>query len=297
MTSPLLMQPLVSLSPPDVLTFQLVKDTAPRTVLRITNVSGGKIAFKVKTTQPSWYYVRPNQQVVDVGQSEEVTIVLVETECNRFIQNGDAENKNIAVHRFLVQSKPIDAATYDAIMTLPQQKAAVEFNKIWDTPTKEDRKNQKLKVEYIYPHSQNPLPTVPEGIELESPVQIEKTSQSASNFAYDLDRAPPSSYDGAAGSSDALLAELQSLRKKYDAIVEYTVHLTAERDYHFTQAEEKRKAEGRDKSQKKTTDVTPRQKGLEKGIEKKSNSSSGFSAMLVVLIAFIAFLVGRWVKF
>ncbi len=172
-----------------------------------------------------------------------------------------------------------------------------KFNKIWDTPTKEDRKNQKLKVEYIYPNSQNPLPTVPEGIELESPVQIEKTAHSVPIPAYELDRAPPASYDSAAGSSEALLAELQSLRKKYDAIVEYTVHLTAERDYHFTQAEEKRKAEGRDKSQKKATDVTPRQKGLEKGIEKKGNNTNGFSAMLVVLIAFIAFLAGRWVKF
>ena len=47
---------------------------------------------------------------------------------SRFIQSGDAESKNIAVHRFLVQSKPIDAATYDAIVTLPQQKAAVEVS-------------------------------------------------------------------------------------------------------------------------------------------------------------------------
>ena len=34
----------------------------------------------MKTTQPSWYYVRPNQQVLDVGQTEEIAIVLVEAE-------------------------------------------------------------------------------------------------------------------------------------------------------------------------------------------------------------------------
>jgi len=50
-------------------------------VLRITNTSGEKVAFKVKTTQPTWYYVRPNQQIVDIGQTEEVTIVMVDTEC------------------------------------------------------------------------------------------------------------------------------------------------------------------------------------------------------------------------
>lgn len=31
-------------------------------------------------------------------------------------------------------------------------------------------------------------------------------------------------------SPDPILAELQTLRKKYDAVVEYTVHLTTERD-------------------------------------------------------------------
>jgi hypothetical protein len=48
--------------------------------LRIINTSKFKIAFKVKTTQPSWYYVRPNQQVLDPGQIENVVIVLVEAE-------------------------------------------------------------------------------------------------------------------------------------------------------------------------------------------------------------------------
>lgn len=47
----------------------------------MTNISSSKVAFKVKTTQPSWYYVRPNQQVLDVGKSEDVSIVLVDTEC------------------------------------------------------------------------------------------------------------------------------------------------------------------------------------------------------------------------
>ena len=49
--------------------------------LKVTNTSDTKVAFKVKTTQPSWYYVRPNQHILDVGQTEEVTITLVDSEC------------------------------------------------------------------------------------------------------------------------------------------------------------------------------------------------------------------------
>lgn len=71
---------LVSLSPADVLKFKLGRDFEARAVLEVTNTSQSRIVFKVKTTQPSWYYVRPNQQVLDIGQTEEVAIVLVEAE-------------------------------------------------------------------------------------------------------------------------------------------------------------------------------------------------------------------------
>jgi hypothetical protein len=46
----------------------------------VKNISSSKIIFKVKTTQPSWYYVRPNQQLLDAGESEKVMISLVESE-------------------------------------------------------------------------------------------------------------------------------------------------------------------------------------------------------------------------
>lgn len=49
--------------------------------LRVSNISKSKVAIKVKTTQPSWYYVRPNQHVVDVGGSQDVTISLNTVEC------------------------------------------------------------------------------------------------------------------------------------------------------------------------------------------------------------------------
>jgi hypothetical protein len=52
-------------------------------------------------------------------------------------------------------------------------------------------------------------------------------------------------------SSDAMLAELLSLRKKYDAVVEYTVHLTAERDTIVAQLEEVQREYAKEKSRKK----------------------------------------------
>ena len=50
-------------------------------ILKVTNVSQQKVMFKVKMTQTSWYDVRPNQQILDIGQTEDIAIVLVEAEC------------------------------------------------------------------------------------------------------------------------------------------------------------------------------------------------------------------------
>jgi hypothetical protein len=50
-------------------------------ILHIKNISQEKIIFKVKTTQPSWYFVRPNQQILEANGSEEVIINLVASEC------------------------------------------------------------------------------------------------------------------------------------------------------------------------------------------------------------------------
>ena len=72
--------------------------------------------FKVKTTQPSWYYVRPNQQIVKPGATEEVSIVLVDNECNRFIEAHESGNEErLDKHRFLVQSKPISESDFTRI--------------------------------------------------------------------------------------------------------------------------------------------------------------------------------------
>ena len=63
---------LITLVPSESLSFNLGKSVESKEVLRVTNSSNSKVAFKVKTTQPSWYYVRPNQQVLSPGMSYQI---------------------------------------------------------------------------------------------------------------------------------------------------------------------------------------------------------------------------------
>jgi hypothetical protein len=88
----------------------------------------------------------------------------------------------------------------------------------------------KLKVDYLYPTEQEqqnstvePIKSVSENVE-----SVRNCIAKASNLN------SPGVTDSDDGTNqinpESIFGELQNLRKKYDAVVEYTVHLTAERD-------------------------------------------------------------------
>jgi hypothetical protein len=96
------------------------------------------------------------------------------------------------------------------------------------------------------------------------------------------------------GSPESIFTELQSLRKKYDAVVEYTVHLTAERDYHFSQLEELKREIAREKAKKKSMNTDGSSSG--KGHDQQVTVQQGFSFFVVILVAVLSFFVARYTK-
>ncbi len=48
-----------------------------KSYLTITNVSNGNVAYKVKTTAPRFYVVKPNQGILDRGQKITIDITLI----------------------------------------------------------------------------------------------------------------------------------------------------------------------------------------------------------------------------
>lgn len=94
--------------------------------------------------------------------------------------------------------------------------------------------------------------------------------------------------DNLANTPEVMLAELQNMRKKYDAVVEYTVHLTAERDAIVAQLENLQRELNKEKGKKKAESSLGREKSEKKVVEK------GFSLFVVLLVAFVAFLVAKY---
>ena len=101
---------------------------------------------------------------------------------------------------------------------------------------------------------------------------------------------------GYEGDPDQAFAELQSLRKKYDDVIAYTVHLTAERDSLITQIEEARRELTREAQKKKKEDNGSRGDKTEKSADNKKVTQQGFTLFSVVFFAFLAFLMGIYIR-
>lgn len=284
---------LVSLNPPTTLVFNLERGKQPKAVLKVTNVSSSKIVFKVKTTQPTWYYVRPNQQMLPAGKTEDVKILLVETECDRFLDQAAAnKEEKLDKHRFLVQSKIIGENDYTRILTIPVEQRSDEFSKLWEG-SKDDRKNIKLKVDFKYPDAtaastpssgkSTTMPPVSENVR--SKLSVDNPSNT-----------PSANGTGDESSMGNNLAELQALRKKYDAVVEYTVHLTAERDAIVSQLDTSQRELAKEKNGKRKdsgkldSKSESGQGGDRKTVEK------GFSLFVVLFTALVCFLIGKYLS-
>lgn len=275
----------MDLVPEEVLTFDLKNEVSPKVVLRVSNTSSGRIAFKVKTTQPTWYFVRPNQQMLDVGQTEEVSIALVDTECSRVLKNygRDGRTEKLDKHRFLVQTRHLADEDFERISACAPSEKHDELAKIWNsgtTSTKDDKRNHKLYVRYDYPSAH----------------EMASTTDAAETGGVDSAKTRTSS-TAASGEKEAVgeqsaeeVSELEALKSKYDAIVEYTVHLTAERDMIVTQLELMKKEYNSElkqskKAEKKTAEVEK---------EPETKMAKGYSFMVVLLVALISFALGRF---
>lgn len=125
--------------------------------------------------------------------------------------------------------------------------------KLWDSGDKDLRRNNKLKVEFKYnlagvrtTNSNDNQMNSEQGRSSNGPTRnnrdnldrtMDTLTRAASTRSAIGDNANNSMNSNNDDNTD-IMNSLQNLRKKYDSLVEYTVHLTAERDMLFTQIED-----------------------------------------------------------
>ncbi|KAE9353721.1 hypothetical protein PR003_g3738 [Phytophthora rubi] len=245
----------VILEPADSLSFHLQPQTAPQAVLTIRNVADDRqIAFKVKTTRPLRYLVRPNQGLLGPNGSASIMVILQQKDCDELLRLDPAE-RQLANDKFLVQSIYVDDGFYELVKTKSTKEMADELTNMWARTDKRALSNKKLRCRFVqdgeeaggHPASP-PSPQRASSSTNVSPAKTAATSdvrfqerlseegreemnmntpaQLASALLQD-DK--PKVVESREGSKETV-QEVAALRKKYDELVAFTVQLTAQRD-------------------------------------------------------------------
>jgi len=267
--------------------------------LRHTKKTDSHIAFKVKTTQPRRYLVRPNQGIVSPGKSETVTILLVEKDKQVLLQSYDRLGQSALDHskdKFLVQSCVVsDEFAQDYVMEKEKinDNGSEEASKIgknltealtgmWNaagSSTTIDVFNKKLQVRHVV------APGV-EGVSEGGSRTFTSNNRSAPVSASAVDSSNLDSM-----TTEQMYSEISSLRRKYDELVSFSVNLTAERDILNNTLEQTKRELNREMGARATLE-TLRDGGGGKhtsGVKKGEKSSAVFT---VVFVAVFFFFIG-----
>ena len=90
----------LELSPSDAIIFQgNFQTTVTTSTIDLKNPTEGTVAYKVKTTAPRRYCVRPNSGKLSAGEQQQVKILL----------QPNANNEDLSKHKFLLQTIEINA--------------------------------------------------------------------------------------------------------------------------------------------------------------------------------------------
>ncbi|KAJ7095811.1 PapD-like protein [Mycena belliarum] len=164
----------VSLSPSNSLGFNRPLTTLVKRPLTITNHNAQPVAFKVKTTAPTLYCVRPNSGRLNPGQSFDVSVMLQPLKVEPPL-NAKCKDK------FLVQSTLITPG-----------KEATPLQDIWiraeDASGEDKVHHQKLRVTYLPAQGQTLMEEDEEETEQANPVSMMRMAMPQNDTA----RLPPS---------------------------------------------------------------------------------------------------------
>ncbi|KAI0304278.1 VAMP-associated protein [Multifurca ochricompacta] len=126
----------VTLQPSNSLGFNRPLTQNVKRSLSITNPNADPISFKIKTTAPKLYCVRPNSGKVEPGQTVEVQVMLQ-------AMKEEPPLNSKCKDKFLIQS-----------MLIPPERASLPLHDLWNIPEGEEPgkiHSQKVKVNYLPP--------------------------------------------------------------------------------------------------------------------------------------------------
>ncbi|KAH8584319.1 vesicle-associated membrane [Cryptosporidium sp. chipmunk genotype I] len=184
---------LVRVHPEKALEFPLVLYSSVTTPLILENITSSTVAFKIKTTAPRGYLVRPSSGLIQAGQSKEIQVIL------QPLQSVEQASPS---HRFLIQTTTCDSSV---------EQLTKDF---WQDLSKEQLFEHRLSVIFKQENM---------GVNEPLSSSVVGASSNASQVV------PTSLLSSGAGSSSSNNAQAGSMdsefKNKYDELVQYCLAL------------------------------------------------------------------------
>jgi len=322
----------IDLSPAE-LSIDLSSSSAPSTTLTISNHSDDHLAFKVRTTNPKRYLVKPNQDVLLANSSVTVTIQMQARECAAVLEAGFDEGKD----KFMISNIVVDDAFVKAAKAAKEagsKESTQVYSDLWNGKEKDDILNRRMACTFIFPAKNGAGATAtngqPPGSSLKPPV-LKASAPEARSSAIKAEKsvaaspAPSTAAPQASPVTMSAVPAAQTPGKRAEDLVENAVssaplsssrggdaessYETLSKQYKETLATLVQVTEERDRFQAKFKDVSrelvqardevrsSRKGGKTDGVTEVSTvTKSGYPFWHLVVVAMVSFLVARVIQ-
>ncbi|KAL0592216.1 hypothetical protein ABG067_000323 [Albugo candida] len=296
----------VILDPSEYLTFHLQPSASPQSKLSIRNTSADRIiAFKVKTTRPLRYLVRPNQGMLQPDGSASIVVSLQQKDCEELLRLEPSERQTLN-DKFLVQSIYIENSFYESVRARGSKETADVLTQMWLHTNKAKLSNKKLRCRFVQEPIENngskmqiETQPIPSHVSIGSrdgsisPRSGLSTSHLQSSFRESntdtSERREIKEHDLATKTS---VQEVASLRKKYD---EHLQRATTDVQRFKKLAEEGQSISSlRNRKAGQTSNPNTPEEVPSTGKLNSIRDSTAFGLFHILICAILFFLIGRY---
>mmetsp|Transcript_51561 Transcript_51561/g.112311 ORF Transcript_51561/g.112311 Transcript_51561/m.112311 type:complete len:695 (+) Transcript_51561:35-2119(+) len=135
------MAPLTVIKPqPEAVEFRFARDGSLTAWVRLQNAWEGQVAYKMKTTSPKEYTIKPASGSIRMGEFHDVQIVQKPPE-----EGGGSPGSSKKV-KFMVQAAPVTTQAQKLLLYAADKGKAAGRTKFWDSIPKEELQEQQLPV-------------------------------------------------------------------------------------------------------------------------------------------------------
>ncbi|XP_061775673.1 VAMP (vesicle-associated membrane protein)-associated protein A, like [Nerophis ophidion] len=244
------------LDPPSDLKFKGPFTDVVTTSLKLKNPSDKRVCFKVKTTAPRRYCVRPNSGVIEAGATVSISVML---------QPFDYDPNEKSKHKFMVQSIFAPSNTSD-------------MDSLWKDAKPDDLMDSKLRCVFELPCENNKM----------NDVETSKTASVMNSAKSDSSAAAAAAATAPTATSAAALLDDAEMKK----VMEKCKRLQSEMNKLADENRQLKEDGTRMRKMARSDHATSNSTGL---LGREAGSASLPSLLVVIAAIFMGFFLGKFI--